>query len=72
MTVARLRSAAAVLLWSGLVFAVAGWAACLLGSSDDGLHCLWAFYGMAWLVLGASAAVVLRTLAERRERGQRT
>lgn len=68
MTAARLRTAAAVLLWSGLAFAVAGWAACLFGSSDDGLHCLWTFYGMAWLVLGGGAAVVLRAMAERRER----
>ena len=68
VTPANLRTAAAVLLWSGLAFAVVGWAACLLGSSDDGLHCLWAAYGMAGLVLGGGAAVALRALADRRER----
>lgn len=61
----RLRILSTVLLATYLVFAAVQWGICLLGSSDDGLHCVGAILSIALAPFAVGVVLLLRWWARR-------
>ncbi len=61
----RLNLLATVILVAYLVLAVTQWGVCLLGTSDDGLHCVGAIYSVVVAPLAAAVILGLRWWARR-------